>query len=74
MNRKKSVFAVFLVLSLVLVGSMEFRVVKAEPRTIVVPDDYLTIKDAIGKAAVGDTILVKSGTYCENLVIEKSIS
>ena len=37
--------------------------VKAQAKTIVVPDDYQTITSAIGNATNGDTILVRSGTY-----------
>jgi parallel beta-helix repeat protein len=37
--------------------------VKAEPKTIVVPDDYATIPEAIGNAVAGDTVFVKKGTY-----------
>jgi len=49
--------------------------IKAEHRTITVPDDYLTIQEAIGNATAGDTILVKRGTYEEQtLVINKTIS
>ena len=47
----------------------------AEPRTIVVPEDYRTIADAIGNATNGDTIFVKKGTYRENpLKINKTLS
>jgi nitrous oxidase accessory protein len=35
--------------------------------------DYTTITDAINDAEPGDTIYVYSGTYSENLVIDKSI-
>ena len=41
--------------------------VLAEPKTIVVPDDYPTIGWAIGNASEGDTIFVKKGTYYENI-------
>jgi parallel beta-helix repeat protein len=37
--------------------------VKAQPKTIVVPDDYPTIQTAIDHADAGDTIFVKHGTY-----------
>ncbi len=40
--------------------------VKAEPKTITVPEDYQTIQEAIANAVNGDTILVQSGTYQEN--------
>jgi pectin methylesterase-like acyl-CoA thioesterase len=47
---------------------------KAEPRNIVVPDDYPTIQEAINAASYGDTIFVKEGTYYEHITISKSIS
>jgi pectin methylesterase-like acyl-CoA thioesterase len=46
--------------------------------TIVVPDDYLTIQDAINNAPEGAIIFVKKGTYSgpvnETIVINKTIS
>lgn len=49
--------------------------VKAQSKTITVPDDYPTIQAAIEKSANGDTIFVKSGTYQENAIdTTKSIS
>lgn len=52
--------------------------VKAQAKTIVVPDDYQTITSAIGNATNGDTILVRSGTYegpiNDTISITKSIS
>jgi nitrous oxidase accessory protein len=51
---------------------------KAESRTIVVPDDYSTIQDAINAANEGDTIFVRKGVYegAENqaLIINKTLS
>ena len=44
------------------------------PRTIIVPDNYPTIQEAINKAAEGDTIFVKKGVYIENPVVNKSVS
>ena len=49
--------------------------VKAGSKTIVVPDDYRTIAEAIGNATDGDTIFVRSGIYEEQVLgINKSIS
>jgi nitrous oxidase accessory protein len=51
--------------------------VEADFNTIVVPDDYSTITDAVGNATDGDTIFIKKGTYeiKENvIVINKTLS
>ena len=48
--------------------------VKAESKTITVPDDSPTVQEAINAADVGDTIFVKRGTYVENPVVNKSVS
>ncbi len=48
--------------------------VKASPKTLIVPDQYLTIQDAIDNASLGDIVSVKGGHYYEHLVIDKSIS
>jgi nitrous oxidase accessory protein len=66
-----------LLLALALVASSTAMVlpVNAEPRTIVVPDDYPTIASAIENALAGDIIFVKKGIYQEqSLEINKSIS
>jgi hypothetical protein len=47
----------------------------AEPRTIVVPDDFQTITAAVGSAANGDTIYVKKGTCTQDtIVIGKAVT
>jgi nitrous oxidase accessory protein len=42
--------------------------------TIVVPDDYSTIQEAINNAVDGDTIFVRAGTYYEHVVVNKTVS
>ena len=41
---------------------------------IIVPDDYSSIQEAINAAGGGDTVFVRSGTYLEQVVVNKSIS
>jgi len=68
---------VALLLVLILTASSIAGVlpVKAEARTIIVPDDYPTLSSAIQNAEAGDTVFVKRGTYHEEaLNINKSIS
>ena len=71
-----------LALALVLVfltasSIITFLPVKAETKTIIVPDDYPTIASAIGNATNGDTIFVKEGEYDgpinQTLIIDKSL-
>ncbi len=47
---------------------------RAESKTIVVPTDYSTIKEAVSNAFDGDIIYVKNGSYQENnIVVDKSV-
>ena len=48
--------------------------VKAQTRTITVPDDYSTIQEAINNANYANTVFVKSGVYVENPIINKTIN
>jgi nitrous oxidase accessory protein len=68
-------FTLLLVLVLAASSIVSVLSVKAEARTIVVPDDYATISLAIENALDGDTVFVKRGTYHEEEInINKSIS
>jgi nitrous oxidase accessory protein len=70
------VVVVFALIAIQVIGAMALTVqpAKAEAKTIVVPDNYSTIGAGVQNAAPGDTILVRSGTYNENVVIDKAIS
>lgn len=48
--------------------------VKASGATIYVPTDYSTVQQAINAANAGDTVYIYSGTYYENVVINKTIN
>jgi parallel beta-helix repeat protein len=78
-----TILVVLLISFLICVSSLSvgIRPVRASPRTIVVPDDYPTIQEAINNANNGDTVFVKSGVYqvsnsidTPDIVINKSIS
>jgi parallel beta-helix repeat protein len=78
MEDKRALFIVLMILCSVIVTFPNVEIVKAEPKTIVVPDDYSSIPQAIDNAEDGDTILVRSGTYegiqNQTLIINKTIS
>lgn len=61
---------------LLLVGilSSAFNIQTVKAGTITVPDNFPTIQGAINHALNGDTIFVRSGTYYEDVVMNKSIS
>lgn len=73
-NLSKNLALTF-VLILAASSVVAFLPVKAEAKTIMVPDDHPTIAEAIANAADGDTILVKKKTYEETtLQINKTLS
>ncbi len=68
-----------IVMTLILTAVLfTFPKVEAESKTIVVPEDYSTIQEAVSNAADGDTVSVKNGIYPvdENttIVISKTLS
>ena len=48
--------------------------VKAQSKTITVPDDYTDIQTAINNANNGDTVFVKNGVYDGTIIINKAIT
>ena len=73
---RKTTSGIMLVLLTIGMLSLAFNIqpVKAEPTTIIVPDDYPTIQEAINAAKEGDTIFVEAGTYYEHVVVSKTVS
>ena len=66
-----SVIVLLFIISLTILPS---ATVKAQSKTIIVPDNYSTIQAAIDNASAGDTVFVRSGTYNQNISIGKSIN
>jgi parallel beta-helix repeat protein len=71
---RKNAVLLLVIVFLIMPSIIASVSVKATSKTIVVPDDYSTIQDAIGNASEGDTIYVKKGVYVENPVVNKSVS
>jgi parallel beta-helix repeat protein len=69
-----TLFVLLLFFSVVFVSFPQIKVVKAETKTIVVPDDYSTIQEAVDAASENDIVFVKSGTYNESVSIDQPIS
>jgi parallel beta-helix repeat protein len=70
-SRTAVAFLFILLASFLIVG---IHTVESASKTIVVPDDYPTIQDAIDNATSGDTVFVRSGTYFEHVGITKAVS
>jgi nitrous oxidase accessory protein NosD len=74
-NMGKALSLVLVLIFLTSLVTLQPATLKAQLKTITVPDDYPTITDAIGNATQGDIIFVKKGTYSEHsLVINKTLT
>ncbi|RJS84156.1 DUF3160 domain-containing protein, partial [Methanophagales archaeon] len=83
--RDKGIWKILAILTaLVLIGSCaampsagsvsEGGVNSSSSATIYVPDDCPTIQEAVDAASPGNTIIVKDGTYTENIKVNKSLT
>jgi len=73
MIKSKITWNGFFILLFVVLYFSVLNTTNAFARTITVPDEYITIQQAIEESISGDTIFVKSGTYAERLVIDKML-
>ncbi|MCK4735235.1 MAG: right-handed parallel beta-helix repeat-containing protein, partial [Methanophagales archaeon] len=72
-EKVKNILFAFALL-LVFAVSVSFVGISSAAATIYVPDDYSLIQDAVNAATEGDTIVVRSNTYFENVVVNKPLS
>ncbi|MDT8782743.1 MAG: hypothetical protein IAX22_08905 [Candidatus Bathyarchaeota archaeon] len=71
----KRVLVLFFVLLILVAACINVFPTYAASRTLVVPDDYVTLTDAVGNATAGDTVLVRAGVYEEqSLKIDKALT
>jgi parallel beta-helix repeat protein len=73
MIRRKHLYLLLCLVFLSISATTQLNV-KASPDTIRVPQDYPTIQEGINQANPGDIIQVSSGTYNENLFINKTLT
>jgi parallel beta-helix repeat protein len=72
-KQKWAVTVLLLSILFILAGFPE-QTVHAQSETIVVPDSYASIQEAVDAASDGDTVYVKRGTYQGSVFVNKSIS
>lgn len=72
--RKELVKSFALIAILIASAGMLYVQGASTSKTLIVPDEYLTINAAVNQAVAGDTILVKSGVYDGNVKINKPLT
>jgi parallel beta-helix repeat protein len=74
LKRTVSGIMLILLLNAMLTLLSSIQPVRTEPATIIVPDNYPTIQEAINKANPGDTIYVRTGNYSERVIVNKRVT
>lgn len=70
---RRQVLVLILAILSISMMVLAFNVRPTRAATIIVPDDYPTIQEAINAATPGDTVRVNKGTYFENVVVNKTL-
>ena len=63
-----------IIICCLLIISLLYQIKPACSRTILVPDEFGTIQEAVNNATAGDTIQVGPGIYYEHVVVTKSLT
>jgi parallel beta-helix repeat protein len=72
---KGTTLALIFILTLFAVSSLRVQSVKSSSITIVVPDDFSTIQEAVDNALPGQTVFVRAGVYTEqHVTVDKPLS
>ena len=71
---KRTISSIILCLSIILTVFTIVEIDNVSAETIIVPDDYPTIRQAIDAASPGDTVYVRAGTYYGRFSVDKSIN
>jgi len=71
---KRTVFGIILAFTLVGFASLTSSLQQVKAATIVVPDNYSTIQEAVNAANNGDKISIRNGTYHEKVTINKALT
>ena len=74
MSKPATAICAVVLIVLIVAGFVLFLLWSAQPRTLIVPDQYSTIQQAIDAARSGDTIIIHAGVYSESLVLKDGIS
>jgi len=69
---RRAFSGMILMLLLISMLALAFNFQPVKGRTMIVPDDYPTIQDAVSASVVGDTIMVRNGIYTENVEVGTS--
>ena len=74
MSRLSNRNAIAVVVIVAILISIAIVSVACAATDIYVPDDHRTIRQAVNSAGVGDTVIVRDGTYTENVDVGKRLT